>query len=135
MLTMEDKKQMKLEAIERMKILKLNKQAINDFITNNTIYVSNIKGSLQKANEEQMKLVKQYEEERQIKIYHIVHHKTYSKDILYLQYVDNIREHWRVEKRDIDLGFDDVICYKISNELREIRFGTKEGIINFIKSI
>lgn len=126
---------MKLEAIERIKILKLNKQVINDFIANDTIYVSNIKGSLQKANEEQMKLVKQYEEERQIKIYHIIHHKKYSKDSLYLQYVDNVKEHWKIEKRDIDLGFDDVICCRMSKELGEVKVETREGIINFIKSI
>lgn len=133
MLTDENKQQMRIEAVERMKILKLDKQVISDFETQDIIYVSNIKGKLQKADDEQMELVKQFEEDKQIKIYHIIHQKTSSKDIVYFQYVSNNQNQWKLEKRDLDLGFDGVLCYKITKEIREIGVKAKDGIIAIIK--
>lgn len=124
--------QMKKEAIERMKVLKLSRQIINDFITKNIIYVSNVKGNQEKANDKQMQLVKQYEEDRQIKIYHITHLKTKSREILYFHYVDNNKDNWKIEKRDLTLGFDDVICYRVSKEFRQVRLKIRQGIISFI---
>lgn len=122
----------KQEALERMKILKLNKKVIDEFKTQDIIYVSEIQGDLQKANNEQMLMVKEYEQKKQVKIYHIIHQKTESKDISIFLYVDINSKEWKAEKRDMELGYDCALCFRQIKEIRELGIKVKEGKVNTI---
>lgn len=124
--------EVKQEAIERMKLLKLNKQIINEFEKLDKIYVSEIKGNLQKANDEQLEMVKEYEEKKQVRIYHIIHQKTESKDISFFLYVDPNSKEWKAEKRDIELGYECALCFKQTKEIRELGIKVKDGKVNTI---
>ena len=75
------KKELKQESIERMKLLKLKNEIIEDFTKEDIIYVSNIGGDLQRTDEEDINFIKQYEETRNVKIYHVIKQKTESKEI------------------------------------------------------
>ena len=53
---------LKNEAIERMKILQLKDEIIKEFKDTDTLYVSNLGGTLKVADDEQMKFVKEIEQ-------------------------------------------------------------------------
>ena len=113
-------KELKQEAIERMKLLKLKTEIIEAFIKEDTIYVSEIGEDLQKASEEDINFIKQYEKEKNTKIYHIIKQKTEMKDIVIFLFVDSISKDWENEKRDIELGYNCAIVYTKKKEIRGI---------------
>ena len=120
------------EAIGRMKILKLDKKIIDEYSESETIYVSENQGQVVKANEEQMKILREYEEMRNVKIYHIIRVQTNCKDILYFLYVGNNNQNWNAEKRDNELGFAEALCYKKTKEFREIGLRIRNGKVNVV---
>lgn len=121
--------EMKKEAIERMKILNLNQDIIQEYKDSEIIYISQISGDLRRPNEDELELIKQLSAKRKIRIYHIVHLKTESKDILYFLYVDDKKANWRNEKRDLSLGYAVPIVYRKTIEIREQCIRIKEGRI------
>ena len=126
------KKELKQESIERMKLLKLKNEIIEDFTKEDIIYVSNIGGDLQRADEEDINFIKQYEETRNVKIYHVIKQKTESKEISIFLFVDTNCRCWRDEKRDIKLGYSCAIIYTKSKEIKEIGHTFEDGKINRI---
>ena len=111
--------ELKQECIERMKILKLDEHIIEKFIKENTIYLSDIGGKLEKVNTNELKYIKQYENSKNVKIYHVIKQKTESKD----------SKNWENEKRDIKLGYDCAIVYTKEEQIREIGIVNKKGKI------
>lgn len=124
-----ESEELKQECMERMKLLELNKQVVEDFKNNNIIYVSQIQGNLEKANDEQMKQIKELEEKRNIKIYHIIYKKEENTEILCFQYVGNNKHEWVAEKSDIMLGYDGIVFYYIEKGTREIGVKVENGKI------
>ncbi len=123
---------MKQEAIERMKILKLKQDVIENFSKQDIIYTSEIQGDLLKANDEQLQLIKQFELKKNVKIYHIIHQKTESRDILFFLYVSEKEQEWENEKRDLKLAFDCAIVLKKETEIKEIGIKIKDGKVNVV---
>lgn len=121
-----ESEELKQECMERMRLLELDKQAIEDFKNSNIIYVSQIQGKLLKANDEQIKLIKEIEQKRNIKIYHIIHKKEENTEILCFQFVGNNKHEWRLEKRDIMLGYDGIVLYYTEKGTRYIGIKTGE---------
>ena len=68
------KDELKQEAIKRLEILKLDSTVINDFKDNNKVYVSKIKetGTEIIFDSEVMDMIKIFEQEKTIKIYHVI---------------------------------------------------------------
>lgn len=124
-----ESEELKQECMERMRLLELNKQVVEDFKNNDIIYVSQIQGKLLKANDEQIKLIKELEQERNIKIYHIIYKKEESTEILCFQYVGNNKHEWVAEKSDIMLGYDGIVFYYIEKGTREIGVKVENGKI------
>ena len=125
-------KELKEECINRMKILKLKDNIIESFRNENTIYVSHIKDKIEKATEEDMSLIKEYEIKKNIKIYHIIKQKTESKHISIFLYVDANSNDWNNERRDIRLGYDCGIVYTKTKEIKEVGILSAEGSITRI---
>lgn len=121
--------ELKQECIERMKILKLDEHIIEKFIKENTIYLSDIGGKLEKVNTNELKYIKQYENSKNVKIYHVIKQKTESKDISIFLYVNSNSKNWENEKRDIKLGYDCAIVYTKEEQIREIGIVNKKGKI------
>ena len=117
------------ECIKRLKILKLNDKIIEDFEKNNILYVSEINENVSRLNDKQQELVTQYESTYNVKIFHLVHLKTTNKDLLYCLYVSSKKHEWKLEQRDLDLGFAETICFKKVREIREVGIKTKDGKI------
>jgi len=117
------------ECIKRLKILKVNDKIIEDFEKNNILYVSEINENVSRLNDKQQELVTQYESTYNVKIFHLVHLKTTNKDLLYCLYVSSKKHEWKLEQRDLDLGFAETICFKKVREIREVGIKTKDGKI------
>lgn len=121
--------ELKEESAERLKMMHLQPKLIKEFVESNILYVSNIKGNLERANQEQLTLVKEIEKKKLVKIYHIIHYKTQNKDILYFLYVDDKINNWKEEKRYLLLGYANSICYKKCIELQEVSLKINQGEI------
>lgn len=121
--------ELKQECIERMKILKLDERIIEEFTKENTIYISNIGGKLEKVNTYELKYIKQYENSKNVIIFHVIKQKSESKDISIFLYVDSNSRDWKNEKRDIKLGYDCAIVYTKAKQIREIGIVPTKGKI------
>lgn len=117
------------ECIKRLKILKLDDTIIKDFENNNILYVSEINENVSRLTDKQLELVTQYESTYNVRIFHLVHLKTTNKDLLYCLYVSSKKHEWKLEQRDLDLGFAETICFKNVIEIREVGIQTKDGKI------
>lgn len=71
------REQQKAEAIKRMKMLSLNQNVINEFITDNTLHKSENVGIVYWLNDEEKQIVKQFEKEHNAVVYHII--KSYKR--------------------------------------------------------
>lgn len=91
------KEEMKQQALEIMKILKLSKNVINEFDKKDKLNKSEgKKGILYWLDEKEQKIVKEYEEKWNVVVYHII--KTYTVDdrtIYDLLYLPNEKDSWQ----------------------------------------
>lgn len=126
---MEDLKQ---EAIRRMKILRLDTKIIKDYVEKNLIYVSEIRGEYEIANQEQLQLLQKLEVQNNIKIYHIIHLVSKNRNILYFLFITQKRKKWIQERKDISLGYLETIAVKNTRDLEIIGFKTKNGKVSVV---
>lgn len=111
------KKEMKKEAIKRMKILRLHQNAIEDFINENKLNKSDGPlGSLYWLDEEEQKMIKEFEEEHKVIVYHVIHTFSNLGETYELLFVSNYKEEWEDEKVDLKNGFACVYVKVIDNE-------------------
>ena len=100
---MEDK--LKHEAIERMKILKLSNQIINDFIVNNELYICNVGKNTKIISMAEKSIVKKIEQDYNVKVYYLVQYQ----NILYFLYITDNQQEWEQERQNLKNGYAEVI--------------------------
>ena len=117
------------EATKRLKILKLDENIINDLKNENIIYVSEANGNIRKANNKELELINKFEqnEKNKITIFHIIHESTKYADVRYFLYIYGSENDWKLERRDLKLGYALCICYKETKDIHEIGIDTKNG--------
>lgn len=125
--------ELKQEVIKRMKSLQLQDNVIENFEKENKIYVSEIKGGLVEANDEQMKILREFEKEKNIRIYHIIHLKGKGIDSLCFLYISNDKEKWQAERNEISRCIIEILYYKEIKDVREIGIVLKDGQISIVK--
>lgn len=110
------KERIKKEALRRMKALKLLDEGdytcVQDFKKNNIVYKSEFHGILYWLDEDEQKLVKDFEishKEQEMLVYHCYKAHTELGDILFMLYVSN--EKGENERFDIDLQDDIIFTY------------------------
>ena len=98
--------EMKQEAINRMKMLLLHQNVINEFKTENKLNKSEGPlGTLYWLDEEEKGMVKEYEEKWNVLVYHVI--KTFTKDmgIIYdLLYITDEKNYWEEERKRLEQG-------------------------------
>ena len=106
-----DEMDMKLEAIDRMKILELHRNAIREFRDEGKLNVSepqrighHVVGMLYWLNEKHMKLIGDWQEESGNLVYHVVHSFTEFGELLDCLYVSKYPEEWEEDRRGLDFG-------------------------------
>ena len=126
------KKEMKEEAIKRMKILRLHQNVLEDFINENKLNKSDGPlGSLYWLDEEEQKMVKKFEQEHNVIVYHIIHTFSNLGETYELLFVTTEKEEWEDEKRDLKNGFIlaqvEVLDYTPNSEAGYIGVKYKNG--------
>lgn len=101
----------KAEAIKRMEVLGLFKPCIRAFKSRNEIQLSEPTGGLYEfsANEELTEKVKEFEEEHDALVYHVIHTYTEFGELYSFLYVSDHEDEWGMDNDDIKDNY--VMCY------------------------
>lgn len=101
-MTREEKK---AEAIKRMEMLKLHENAIKEFRDEDKLNVSESIGYLYWATEAQMKTVKEFEENHNAVVYHLIRSRMNGEEHIAYLYVSDYSEEWEMDRADIEQGY------------------------------
>ena len=104
----------KQEAIERMKMLKIYTQAIEEFEKEDVINVSEHGGILFWLDDEQQEMVKRFEEKYNSVVYHVIHNYTEFGELYSLLYVSQHENEWDYDKDDIKHNL--ALCYVVNRD-------------------
>lgn len=96
-----EKELQKQEAIIRMKMLDIYSQAIKEFDKEGVINKSEHGGILYWLDENEEKMVKQFEEEYKAVVYHVIHNYTDLGEMYSLLFVSKYEEEWGYDKDDL----------------------------------
>ena len=94
----------KQEALERMKTLNLFENAIKEFRQDNKVNMSEC-GFLYWLDEEQTKMVLEFETEHDALVYHVIHNYTEFGELLTFFYVSDQEEEWEYDRADLKDGY------------------------------
>ena len=94
----------KQEALNRMKTLNLFENAIRDFQQDNKVNMSEC-GFLYWLDEEQTKMVSEFETEHNALVYHVIHNYTEFGELLTFFYVSDHEEEWGYDRADLKDGY------------------------------
>lgn len=106
----------KKEAIERMKILKLSRNAITDFKDDDRLYKSEDLGFLYWLYDEE-EMVKKFEKEHECVVYHVILSRTNIGTMYSLLYVSLDDEEWEEDRADLQNG--QVLAYVVNKAAPE----------------
>lgn len=97
----------KAEAIKRMKVLDLYKPYITLFEKDNQIFMSEMTGGVYEFNdnEELVAKVKEFEEEYDALVYHVIRTMTTFGELYNFLYVSKYEEEWEMDNADIADGY------------------------------
>ena len=99
----------KLEAVERMKLLKLHPNAIREFVEENKLNKSEGRGILFWLEDSELEFVKQFEQEHDAVVYHLIKSYTSIGTMLTAFFVSRHMEEWELDRADME---DDIqLCY------------------------
>ena len=103
--------ELKQESIEILRIIGLDSKIIKEFAENNKVYVTRIndKGTEFIFDSKIMDMIKIFEKEKTIKIYHVI---IYEND-LYILSVHKHKENWNKEKVELKRGFVTIVLCNI----------------------
>jgi hypothetical protein len=97
----------KAEAIKRMKALDLYKPYITLFEKENKIFLSEMTGGVYEFNDntELVTKVKEFEEEYDALVYHVIRTMTQFGELYNFLYVSKYEEEWEMDNEDISEGY------------------------------
>ena len=94
-----------IEAIERMKMLKLDKSCIEAF-TKGKVWESEGYGALYEVNKEEQQIIDKFEKEHEgCLVYHMIHNKFEFGECYSILYVSPDTDEWQQDKEDINEGY------------------------------
>ena len=112
------REEMVKEALDRMKLLRLHQNAVREFRDEGKLNLSGVYGALYWLNDEQKKLVRDWEEKTGNLVYHVIHNRMEFGEMLNLLYISRNPEEWTKDRTDIQneealvyvINLDDDIC-------------------------
>ena len=94
-----------IEAIERMKLLKLDKQCIKAF-KKGKVWESEGYGALYEVNDKEQSYIDEFEKEHEgWLVYHMIHNKFEFGECYSMLYVSKYKDEWQADKNDITNGY------------------------------
>ena len=109
------KEKMFNEAIERMEMLGMSRQCINAFKKGN-VWESEGIGALYECNEKENKLIKEFEEEHNCLVYHMIHNKFEFGECYTMLYISEDENEWESDKKDLQQGYAFAYVKNIDDE-------------------
>lgn len=97
--------QKKIEALERMRTLKLYPNIIKEFEKENIVNMSENGGFLYWLTDEQKEIVSDFEAEHDALVYHVIHDFTGFGELLTFFYVSDDDEEWEYDREDLNAGY------------------------------
>lgn len=94
----------KAEALERMKMLKLHSNVINEFRNQDKVNLSENGGFLYWLNDDQKKRVTEFEKKYDALVYHVIRNITEFGELLSYLYVSDSEEEWEMDREDLTNG-------------------------------
>ena len=114
-----------LEAVNRMKLLGLHENAIQDFVNEGKLNLSD-NGFLFWLNESEQNIVDQWQQETGNLVYHVVKTRTTYGLMYSFFYVSKYEEEWFMDNADLQEGYAVCYVYNADDEL-----SSEYGIIGF----
>lgn len=99
------REKMKKEAVKRMKMLRILPQTIKEFETDDVVNESEGIGALYWLNEDEEELVKEFEKEFGVVVYHVIHSFTEFGELYAFLYVSQYEEEWEYDNESLQEGF------------------------------
>ena len=94
-----------IEAIERMKLLKLDNSCIEAF-AKGKVWESEGYGALYEVNQKEQKIIDKFETNHEnCLVYHMIHNKYDFGECYSILYVSSDKEEWQRDKEDIKDGY------------------------------
>ena len=109
--------QKKIEALERMRTLKLYPNIIKEFEKENIVNMSENGGFLYWLNDEQKEIVSDFEAEHDALVYHVIHDFTGFGELLTFFYVSDDDEEWEYDRTDLKDGYACAYVKNLSDDL------------------
>ena len=110
------KQEQKQEAIERMKMLKLYPNVIKEFEKENIVNLSENGGILYWLDNDQQKMVDDFEIEHDALVYHIIHSFTEIGELYSLFYVSKHKNEWETDREDLKDGYAIVYTKNVNDD-------------------
>lgn len=92
----------KLEAIKRMKKLDIYTQVIKEFEKDNVLNKSESGGILFWLDENEKKMVKEFEEKYNATVYHLIHNYTEYGELYSFLFVSQYKDDWDYDNEDLN---------------------------------
>ena len=105
------REEMKKEAINRMKTLKLHPNIIREFSNENKLNLS-LNGALCHLNDEQLARVQEFEQKYDVLVYHVIQ----NGQMLSFLYVSKYQEEWEHDRNDLEEGYPFVYVANLTDE-------------------
>lgn len=109
------RKTQKLEAIERMKMLRLSPACIQAF-KRGEIWESEGIGALYEVNEEEQKMIQEFEQKNDAVVYHMIHNMTSFGELYSMLFVSKYEEEWEMDRQDIKENIVFVYVYNKTDD-------------------
>lgn len=120
---MTKREEQKMEAVKRMKFLKIFPEAIRLFEEKGTVMVSE-GGILYEAKEEEKKLTSSFEKEYESLVYMIIHNHTEFGELYSLLYVCKQEEEWDMDWRDLAEGYSIAAVFNMNSPIPDLDIGS-----------
>ena len=124
------KEEQRKECLTRMKLSGLCREVIEDF-QKGQLYKTERLGILYYLNNNEMAVVKDFEEKNNAVVYHILHSNTEFGELLAILYVSQYKEEWEMDRADLQEGIALSYVYNVDcpdySEFGSIGFARKFG--------
>lgn len=113
----------KAQAVERMKKLGIMEQPVKEFEDEGKLNLSENGGLLYYLNEDEQKMVDDFEKENNGLVYHVIKSRTTIGLMYALLYVSEYLEEWKMDMEDLEEG--QVLAYVVNMDMPDCsEFGT-----------
>ncbi len=124
------KEEQRKECLTRMKLSGLCREVIEDF-QKGQLYKTERLGILYYLNNNEMAVVKDFEEKNNAVVYHILHSNTEFGELLAILYVSQYKEEWEMDRADLQEGIALSFVYNVDcpdySEFGSIGFARRFG--------